>query len=47
MELNDIYEHVWNLGAKLQSNESLAILNPEYRAWPKVQVLIPNPDRNP
>ncbi len=38
MELNDVYEHVWNLGAKLQTNESLSILQPQYRAWPKVQI---------
>ncbi len=38
MELNDVYEHVWNLGAKLQTNESLSILQLEYRAWPKVQI---------
>jgi hypothetical protein len=36
MELNDIYEHVWNLGVLLQTNESLSILEPEFRAWPKV-----------
>ncbi len=38
MELNDIYEHVWNLGVLLQTNESLSILEPGYRAWPKVSL---------
>jgi hypothetical protein len=38
MELNDIYEHVWNLGILLQTEETLSILEPEYRAWPKLRV---------
>jgi len=38
MELNDDYEHVWNLGILLQTEDSLSILEPEYRAWPKVRV---------
>ncbi len=38
MELNDVYEHVWNLGILLQTEDSLSILEPEYRAWPKVRV---------
>ena len=38
MELNDIYEHVWNLGILLQTEDCLSILEPEYRGWPKVRV---------
>jgi hypothetical protein len=38
MELNDIYEHVWNLGILLQTEDCLSILELEYRAWPKVRV---------
>jgi hypothetical protein len=36
MELNDIYEHVWNLGVLLRTNECLSILQPGFRAWSKV-----------
>jgi hypothetical protein len=36
MELNDIYKHVWNPGVLLQTDESLAILQGGFRAWPKV-----------
>ncbi len=38
MELNDIYEHVWNLGVLLQTNECLSILEQGFRAWPKVSL---------
>jgi len=38
MELNDIYEHVWNLGILLQTEDCLSILEPDFRAWPKVRV---------
>ena len=38
MELNDIYEHVWNLGILLQTEDCLSILEPEYRGWPKVRL---------
>ncbi len=36
MELNDIYEHVWNLGIVLQTEACLSILQAEFRPWPKV-----------
>ncbi len=36
MELNDIYEHVWNLGVLLKTDECLSILQVPYRPWPKV-----------
>ena len=37
MELSDVYEHVWNLGLTLQSQESLEVLELSYRPWPKVR----------
>jgi hypothetical protein len=36
MELNDVYEHVWNVGVLLESDLCLSILEPDYRPWPKV-----------
>jgi hypothetical protein len=36
MELSDIYEHVWNLGVVLQTEECLSILQADFRPWPKV-----------
>ena len=37
MELGDIYEHVWNLGVVLQSQECLQVLQLSYRPWPKLR----------
>lgn len=37
MELNDIYEHVWNLGVLLKTDERLSIVQEQYRPWPKVR----------
>ena len=36
MELNALYEYLWNVGVLLQSDGCLDILNPAYRTWPKV-----------
>jgi hypothetical protein len=36
MELNDIYEHVWNVGLLLQTNQCMSILDQDFRPWPKV-----------
>ncbi len=36
MEICDIYEHVWNVGTLLQSDECLSVLADGYRPWPKV-----------
>ncbi len=36
MELNAIYEHVWNLGVLLKTDACLSILQEQYRPWPKV-----------
>jgi hypothetical protein len=40
MELNDVYEHVWNLGVLLQTNDCRTILQMTYRPWPKVPLTI-------
>ena len=37
MELNDLYDHMWNLGALLQSDECFTILEDTYRPWPRVR----------
>ena len=37
MELNEVYEDVWNVGSLLQSDDALSILQPDYRPWPKVK----------
>jgi hypothetical protein len=37
MELSDIYEHVWNLGLLLQTEDCLSVLQSEYRPGPKVR----------
>jgi hypothetical protein len=37
MELNNIYEDVWNVGTLLQSNECLTILDDDFRPWPKLE----------
>jgi hypothetical protein len=31
MELNDLYDHMWNLGTLLQSDNSFAVLENTYR----------------
>jgi hypothetical protein len=36
MEINDLYEAVWNVGVDLQSDDALTILDLEYRPWPKM-----------
>ncbi len=37
MELNDLYDHLWNMGTLLQGEEALSILNAGYRPWPRVR----------
>jgi hypothetical protein len=37
MELNEIYEQLWNVGTLLRSDDALHILEDGYRPWPKVQ----------
>jgi hypothetical protein len=38
MELNDIYEELWNVGTLLQNNgEVLSIMEDDFRPWPKVK----------
>ena len=35
MELNDVYEELWNVGFLIMSDDALSILQPDYRPWPK------------
>ena len=35
VELNDLYDHMWNVGVILQSDEPLAILAVDFRPWPR------------
>jgi hypothetical protein len=37
MEINELYEAVWNVGVDLQSDEALSILDLDYRPWPKMK----------
>ena len=37
MEINDVYEEVWNVGVLLQSENSLSLLDLDYRPWPKIK----------
>ena len=36
LELNDLYEYLWNLGVKLQSNSAMDVFDAEFRPWPKL-----------
>jgi hypothetical protein len=37
MDLNDLYEEVWNVGALLQTDEWPAVLDDGFRPWPRVK----------
>ncbi len=37
MEINEVYEHVWNVGVLLQSDDALSILELDYRPRPKIK----------
>jgi hypothetical protein len=37
MEINDVYEEVWNVGVLLQSEDSLSCVDLDYRPWPKIK----------
>ena len=37
MEINELYDHVWNVGVLLQSDDALSILELDYRPWPLVK----------
>jgi hypothetical protein len=37
MELNDLYDHLWNVGVLLQSEDPLSILDDEFRPRPRVR----------
>ncbi len=36
MDLNSLYEYLWNMGILLKTQSCLDILDPEFRPWPKV-----------
>jgi hypothetical protein len=36
LELNDLYEYLWNLGVKLQSETAIEVLDAGFRPWPKL-----------
>ena len=37
MELNDLYDHLWNMGTTLESEDALSVLETDYRPWPRVR----------
>ncbi len=37
LEINDVYEEVWNVGVLLQSEEALSILDLDFRSWPEIK----------
>ena len=37
LQINDVYEEVWNVGVLLRSEEALSILDLDYRPWPKIK----------
>jgi hypothetical protein len=37
MQLNDIYDHLWDVGTLLTSEDSLTILEEGFRPWPKIK----------
>ena len=45
LELNDLYDHLWNLGTLLQGEDAFSILDTGYRPWPRVRYL-QAPSRN-
>ena len=36
MELNEVYEQLWNVGTLLRSEDALTIFDDQYRPWPKI-----------
>ena len=35
MELNDLYDHLWNMGSLLRTEEALDVIEDLYRPWPR------------
>ncbi len=35
MELNDLYDHFWNMVTLLQTENALDVLDNDYRPWPR------------
>jgi hypothetical protein len=36
MELNELYDFLWNMGVLMQSEQAMDVLQPDYRPWPKL-----------
>ena len=36
MELNELYNYLWNMGVFMQSDQGMDVFTPEYRPWPKL-----------
>jgi hypothetical protein len=36
MELNELYDFLWNMGVLMQSEQAMDILKPDYRPWSKL-----------
>jgi hypothetical protein len=36
MELNELYNYLWNMGVFMQSDQGMDVFKPEYRPWPKL-----------
>ena len=41
MELNNLYDHMWELGIVLKGDNPLSVLDVGYRPWPKIKTHIP------
>ncbi len=37
MELNDLYDHLWNVSVLVQSDDPESIVDDEFRPWPRVR----------
>ena len=36
MELNELYEHLWNMAVVLKTQDCLSVLDHEFRPWPRL-----------
>jgi hypothetical protein len=36
IELNELYDYLWNMGVFMQSEQGMDVFKPEYRPWPKL-----------
>ncbi len=37
LEINDLYDHLWNVGVLLKGEDSLNIIEDGWRPWPRVR----------